>query len=79
MPEMARAGSKLGKLPGRMCNGCPFKYGTPANREAHALQNAFDALMTQQTRFICHEQLLDDGKHQDCVGFLYAKLADQQL
>lgn len=73
---LALAGAKTGKVEpvkARMCSGCAFKKGTPANGEKPAAERALECLMSSgQLVFNCHQE-----RDRRCGGFLLAKAADE--
>ena len=76
LARFAIDGAKTGKVDataGRMCSGCAFKQGTPANGERPAAMRAMDCLMgSGQMVFNCHQE-----RDRLCGGFLLAKASDQ--
>lgn len=72
LARLAAEGASTGNVTARMCSGCAFKKGTPANGEQEAAENALEALLTDNVQFNCHQQ-----RDQLCAGYLLAKEADE--
>ena len=76
LARFAIEGAATGKVDtekGRMCSGCAFKKGTPANGEQPAARRALECLLSSgELVFNCHQD-----RDRRCGGFLLAKAADQ--
>lgn len=75
LARFAREGASTGKVDaeaGRMCSGCAFKKGTPANGEVPAAKRALECLMSSgELVFNCHQE-----RDRRCGGFLLAKASE---
>lgn len=76
LAQFAIDGAKTGKVSteqARMCSGCAFKAGTPANGEKFATEGAMECLMSPgRMLFKCHKE-----RERNCGGFMLAKAVDQ--
>lgn len=73
LANMAIEGAKVGPVAERMCMGCAFKKGTPANGELPAAERALECLLTDNLQFNCHIY-----RDRVCGGYLLAKQAPEQ-
>lgn len=76
LARFAIDGAKTGKVStdqARMCSGCAFKGGSPANGEKFATEGAMECLMSPgRMAFRCHQE-----RERMCGGFMLAKASDQ--
>lgn len=63
----------------RLCNGCAFRKGTPANQSPVTTDDAAYCLDDSEPDFMCHMHMMNGEPTRKCMGYIEKRKNQKQL